>query len=93
LGYLSRMRASGLVPSATVYHHLCACYTAVNDWQGAMAVWQDMVRQDMRPDLKTYQIVYAACQAAGAQEEANSIAEFAEREGVPLMAVNEAGCE
>ena len=52
-----------------------------------------MVRPDMRPRLDTYGLVYGACLAAGELDEANAIAEFAEREGVPLMAVNEGGGE
>jgi len=89
LGYVSRMRSMGVVPSAACYHQVCAAHAAQQDWRGALAVWQDMVRQDMRPSLETYAMVYEGCLTAGAEEEASAIAEFAEREGVPLLALSE----
>ena len=40
LGYVSRMRSMGVVPSAACYHQVCAAHAAQQDWRGALAVWQ-----------------------------------------------------
>ena len=49
-----------------------------------------MVRNDMRPAPAMWQVVLDACRAAGeeAAEEEIMLLEFAEREGVPLMALD-----
>ena len=57
-------------------------------WRGALAVWQQMMRNDQRPLPEMWRVVLRACRDAGdeALQEAQMLLEFAEREGVPLMA-------
>jgi hypothetical protein len=43
----------------------------------------------MLPEAKTWRVAWRACMAAGKEDEARRIAERAEREGVPLMAMME----
>ena len=86
---LEAMRVRGVPPSARCFHHAARAYAAAGEWRGALAVWQDMVRQDMRPSPETWGVVHAACVAAGRDEEAQMLLTFAEREGVPLVGIAE----
>ena len=83
---LQSMPQRGVFPSAACYHGACAACAAAEDTQSAMAALQDMLRQDMRPLPETWQVVFEACRAAGREEEAAQVAEYAEQEGVPLLA-------
>ena len=86
LELLQSMPQRGVFPSAACYHGACAACAAAEDTQSAMAALQDMLRQDMRPLPETWQVVFEACRAAGREEEAAQVAEYAEQEGVPLLA-------
>jgi len=70
--------------NAACYHGVAGAHAGAGDWKGAVSVWQDMIRQDMRPLPETWRVVYDACREAGADAEADAISEYAEREGVPL---------
>ena len=59
------------------------------DWEGALATWQDVVREGMRVEAEMWAVVYNACQAAGREEESNLLVEYGEREGIPMMAMAE----
>ena len=66
---------------------VAAAHAAGGDWRGALALWKDLVHQGLDLDAELYKSVYEACDAAGAHEEAKAVLEFAERRGVPLMAL------
>lgn len=89
LSYLEQMRTVGIVPSVACYSQVVSAHAAAANWRGALAVWKELVEKGQKPDAQTYQAVYDACDAAGAQEEAKALLEFAERQGVPLMAMTD----
>lgn len=83
---MSTMRPR-VFPSPACYHYICAACAADDDWKGALSAVQDMLREDMQPQDRTWQVVLAACRKAGRDEEADQLSEYAERIGVPLLAL------
>ena len=81
---MGKMRVS---PSPACYHYISAACAAADDWKGALSSLQDMLRVDMQPQDRTWQVVLAACRKAGRDEEADQLSEYAERLGVPLLAL------
>jgi pentatricopeptide repeat domain-containing protein 1 len=88
LELLQQMRTLRVMPSAACYHGVAASCAAADDWQGALGVLQDMVKQDMPPESETWQIVLNACRKAGRDEEADQLSSYAERVGVPLATLD-----
>ena len=87
LQLLRHMPAVGVAANAACYHGVADAHAAAGDWKGAVSVWQDMIRQDMRPLPETWRLVHDACRKAGRDAEADSISEYAEREGMPLTTI------
>ena len=85
-----RRRAARRVTAVLLSRRACA---EADEWDGALAVWQQMVRNDMRPPPAMYAVVLGACRRAGRADEANLLIGYAEREGVPLLAMDEAAGE
>ena len=79
-------------PSATSYLAKRA-HANAGDWRGAVSTWQDVVREGMMVDKRMWEVVYAACRKARREEEARMLAEYAEREGMPMMLAVEEGEE
>ena len=60
-------------------------------WLAHLSIWQRASRtQQLRPDTKMYRLLARACRAAGADDELADLLASAEREGVPMMALQEA---
>ena len=85
--YIEQMKCVGVDISSACYAQLASAHAAARDWRGALAVFKGLMADGLRPDAPTYQAVYSACDQAGAQEEAKALLEFAERQGVPLIAI------
>lgn len=85
--YIEQMKRVGVDISAACYAQLASAHAAARDWRGALAVFKGLMADGLRPDAPTYQAVYSACDQAGAQEEAKALLEFAERQGLPLIAI------
>ena len=87
---LGRMPALGALPSPACFLAAARACARAGEWRGSLAVWQQMVRNDMRPAPAMWRVVLEACRAAGeeAAEEELMLMQFAEREGVPLMALD-----
>ena len=88
---LDRMAAlePPLVPSAACFHAASQACAAAGEWRGALAVFQQTVRIDMRPHPEMWRVVLDACRAADQTDEANQLLAYAERVGVPLIAMEE----
>ena len=86
LALLQQMSARGVYASAACYHGVCAACAADGDAQAALGALQDMLRQDMAPQPRTWRVVHDACRAAGRDDDADQLSEYAERLGVPLLA-------
>ena len=64
---------------------------AAGEWRAGLSIWQRASRtQQLRPDTKMYRLLARACRAAGADDELADLLASAEREGVPMMALQEA---
>ena len=85
--YIEQMKCVGVDISAACYAQLASAHAAARDWRGALAVFKGLMADGLRPDAPTYQAVYSACDQAGAQEEAKALLEFAERQGLPFIAI------
>ena len=85
--YIEQMKCVGVDISSACYAQLASAHAAARDWRGALAVFKGLMADGLRPDAPTYQALYSACDQAGAQEEAKALLEFAERQGVPLIAI------
>lgn len=85
----------GLVPSPACFLAASRACAAAGEWRGAMRLWQMMMRNDVRPHPEMWQVLLGACREAGdeAKEETQRLLQFAEREGVPLMALEESDFE
>jgi pentatricopeptide repeat protein len=89
LSLLAKMKELRILASPVCYHFVAASCAAAGDWRGACSALQDVLRQEMRPDSRTWRLVYDTCRAAGRDEEANSVCGLAVREGVPLLTLQE----
>ncbi|KAL1529529.1 hypothetical protein AB1Y20_000474 [Prymnesium parvum] len=92
---LELMPKLNMLPSPACYLAASKACANAGEWRAALAVWQQMLRNDMRPAPAMWQVVLKACRDAGdeAEEETQMLLEFAEREGVPLMALEESDCD
>ena len=63
------------------------CGRADGDAQAALGALQDMLRQDMAPQPRTWRVVHDACRAAGRDDDADQLSEYAERLGVPVVPI------
>ena len=76
-----------LVPSAGCYRSAIQACASAGEASAAMALWQAMVRIDMRPDAPTYAALVRALHGAGRHEEEQLVLGHAERAGVPSEAL------
>ena len=91
MALLQRMTELRIPPSPACYHAVAEAAAGADDWKSALSALQDMLRQDMRPAVGTWRVVYDACRAAGRDEEASAVQNWASHEGISnLVDVGEA---